>query len=277
MKLRRFLFVAAGIALSTTALASRYVPYTGSLQSFDVGTAQEGGIAGPANFSADFEAPNYALGSLEPQQGWSASGVDLPWQSVSNANPAGGAQHARYTFDNTVAAGTQRVSLGPGQGAQPAGNSLTNVKVNISNDQGASNSLIGQAPTQGFITWRVLFNLNDGFTAGTPGAIFVLDDPDLAGPAPLAFYATGITWVEGAYADLRVSVRQDASQIDYYYNGVLIYVGQIFAGTSTEQFGVVTNNRQLAGETMDIDDVSIVPEPATALLGLLGLALLRRR
>lgn len=277
MILRRFLFVATGIALSTTALASRYIPYTGSLRSFDLGTNEEGGVAGPANFSADFEAPNYALGSLEPQQGWGASGVNLPWQSVSNANPAGGAQHARFTFDNTVAAGTQRVFLGPGMGAQPAGNSLTNAKINISNDQGSSNSFLGQAPTQGFITWRVLFNLDDGFTAGTPGAIFVLDDPDLGGPAPLAFYATGVTWVEGAYADLRVSVRQDVGQIDYYYNGVRIYVGQIFAGTATEQIGGTTNNRQLADETYDVDDVSIVPEPATALLGLLGLAMLRRR
>lgn len=278
MSFRRFLFVAAGVALSTTALASRYIPYTGSLRSIDLGQSEEGGIAGPGNQSIDFEAPAYTTGVLEPQNGWLASGVNLPWNSVSTANPAGGAQHARVIFDTTVAAGTTRNLLGPNLGDQPdGGNSLTNVKVANSNDQGASVSVLGQAPTQGFLTWRVLFNLNDGFTAGTPGAIFVLDDPDLGGALPLAFYATGVTWNEGPYTDLRVSVRQDVGAIDYYYGGVLIYTSTIYAGTETQQFVVSSNNRQLTDETFDVDDIEIVPEPGTALLGLLGLAMLRRR
>lgn len=226
-------------------------------------------LRGPGNQFFDFEAPAYALGAIEPQNGWSASGVNLPYASVSNVNPAGGQQHLRIAFDSSVAAGISRNVLGPNSGALPVGPSSVSFDFAISGLGGANYRAIGQAPSQGFLSWRVEFDFEFG-------DIYVLDDLGLG----LQFVDTGSDFTPGTYMNMRVETDPGADSIRYFLDNNLIYTGVagVFAGTTVEQMVFASDNFQLEGETGDFDNVSVTPAPgALALLGLGGLAAARRR
>lgn len=265
-------FVAALAAISGSAMAQKPVEALTSA-AFRSG---EFGERTTTLLSTGFEAPGFATGSLEPQNGWSSSGTNLPWQQVSNANPFAGSQHLRMTFDASIGAGSQRLIFSPNLGAQPVQSTTTSLQVNISNDGGADYDVIGQAPSQGFATWRVRFSYSDQFGTG-PGEIFVLDDN---GEGALAFISTGTFWSKGSYKELKVVTNPATLTTDYYYGGSLFYSGTLFAGTTVEQLVFRTDNFQLGGETGDIDNINltIVPAPGVlALAGLGGLAAARRR
>lgn len=276
-------FVISAFALAAGATAMADIPFHGSLAAF----VEEGGgpvTRGPGLYSTGFEAAEgYAPGAIEPQAGWTASGVNLPWASVDTVNPNAGTQHLRLGFDTTVAAGTNRVVLGPNLGVVPPGPSISSADINISAAGGAAYTLLGQAPSQAFITWRVQFFANDAGTGAGVPIIGILDDPDLGGPAPLAFQVVDAVpggafdgWTAGSYQNLTAEVT--ATNILYYYAGNLIYTGQIYAGTAVEQIGALSDNRQVQ-DVGDIDNFSVaIPEPsAIALLALGGLAAFRRR
>jgi hypothetical protein len=235
-------------------------------------------VASASVFSTGFEVPDYATGVLEPQQGWSASGTNLPWASVSRLNPFAGQQHLRVVRDTTVSQGTGRLAFSPSFGVQPAGTYEVSMQINISNDQGADYSVIGQAPSQSLLTWRVLLSFSDALGTG-PGTIFVLDDLGTG----LGFVDTGDLWTPGVYKELKVVSDAVADTIEYYYGGSLIYtsVAGVFAGTSVEQVVIFNDNFQLGGETADFDNLSVtlIPEPASLglLAGLAPMALRRRR
>lgn len=280
--MRAILIPAFAAAAGATAMAD--IPFNGSLAAF---VEQGGGpvMRGPGVYSTGFEAADgFAPGPVEPQAGWTASGTNLPWASVDTANPAAGSQHLRVGFDTSVAAGTLRVSLGPNLGVVPAGPSISSADINISAAGGGSYTLIGQAPSQAFITFRVQFFANDGGSGAGVPVIGILDDPDLGGPQPLAFYladtdpnTTGTQgWTAGSYKNL--TVENNGTNLLYYYDGTLVYTGQIYAGTAVEQVGALSDNRQLQ-DVGDIDNFSVaIPEPsALALLALGGLAAFRRR
>lgn len=270
-----------GVLGSAAALASVSIPFDGSLSAFDMGGVSQ---RGPGNYGTGFEvADGFAVGPVEPQAGWTASGTNLPWASVSTANPATGSQHLRLSMDTTVPAGTTRVSLGPNLGALPSGTSVSNANIAISAAGGGAYTLLGQSPSEALITYRVQFFPNDGGSGAGVPVIGVLDDPDGAGPLALAFYladtdaAAGIQgWAAGGYHAFRAEVT--ATNILYYYDNVLMYTGAIYAGHRVEQIGALSSNTQV-GDTGDIDDFSVaVPEPTSlALLGLGALALRRRR
>lgn len=232
-------------------------------------------LRGPGNQSFDFEAPAYVVGPIEPQNGWSASGTNLPWASVSTANPAGGSQHLRLERDTTAAQPATRVALGPNAGPLPVGPSTVSFDFNISATGGADYDAVGQAPSQGFLTWRVKFFFGDQNADMVPGDILVLDDTGTG----LAFINTGAVYTPGTYMNMRVEADPGADSIRYFLNNTLIYTGVagIFAGTTVEQAGFVTDNFQ-DGDVGDFDNISIIPAPgALALLGLGGLAATRRR
>lgn len=244
----------------------------------------EGGVVrGPSNQSYDFEAPAFAVGSLEPQGNWLSSGVNLPWQTVSTANPAAGTQHVRTIFDTTAAAGVLRSVRTTGTGALPIGPSSVSLDFRISHNNGADYDIIGQAPTQGFLTWRVKLYFGDLDGDFASGEILVLDDADGPGPGTgFAYFSTGIEYTPGVYANLRVEANPGADTLLYFLNNALIYTSSVgvFAGTTIEQFVFLHDNFQntTVGESGDIDNVTIIPAPgAIALLGLGGLAAARRR
>jgi hypothetical protein len=208
--------------------------------------------------SSGFEAGDgFALGALEPQGGWTASGTNAPWASISNLNPFAGAQHLRLANDPAVAGGSARVFLSPPVVVAPLSPSQVKEMIYISNDGGADYDLIGQAPSQGFITWRVKFHYTD--LAGTgPGTIFILDDLG----AGLVFVDTGVLWAEGSYRELKVQFDPAAAEIRYFYDGVLIYTGSIYAGTAVEQVGGLHDNFQLANENAGVDGLIWIDTPS---------------
>lgn len=239
-----------------------------------------GALRGPAMYETGFEtAEGFTVGQISGQNGWTASvNANQASFNVNTANPFAGSQHLRIGFDDAVGAGSQRVILGPDMGPLTGGTSSTSVMVNISGDGGANYDVIGQAPSQALLAWRVRFNWNGG-AAGEPGEIFILDDPDGPGPGALAFVDTNVVWNVGVYTELRVETDSVANTINYYYGGNLIYsgVGGLFAANSVEQFVVVTDNWQNPGEVGDFDNLVIIPAPGSlALLGI-GLATAARR
>lgn len=207
--------------------------------------------------STGFEAPTYVLGPAEPQNGWTASGVNLAWNTISNLNPAQGTQHLRVIRDVTVAGGSTRVLLSPVTALPPNTPAQFRGLLYISNDGGSDHDLIGQAPNQGFITYRMKFSWSDDAGTG-PGTIYVLDDLG----AGLGFVNTGVTWTEGQYKEVKVQHDPAAGEIRYFYDGALIYTGTIFAGTSVEQVGMVTDNFQLAGEHAGLDEIQLLDTPS---------------
>ena len=109
-------------------------------------------------YATGFEAgQGFAVGSVESQNGYTATGVNQPWQTISTANPFSGSQHVRFVDNLSAGNGAGHVLLTPST-VQPA-NAPSQIKcmVNISNDGGADYDVIGQAPSQGFLSWRVKF------------------------------------------------------------------------------------------------------------------------
>jgi len=263
---------AASAALSTARFANPSVRTT-----FDGGGTVH--IDAASNFTGFEPGEGYVPGPIEPQQGWQATGTNLPWASVTTANPFAGAQNLRLIRDTTVGQGTDSFAVSPNLGAQPVGPQASSMMVNISNDNGADYLVAGQSLAQGSTTWEVVFFFSDLATGTQPGRILVTDDLG----SGLQFVDTGVTWNPGVYRQLRVETNPAANTIDYFYNGAHIYssVSGMWGATMTEQLVIDDDNFQLAGETGDFDNLSIadVPEP-TATLGIVaigGVALLPRR
>jgi len=211
-------------------------------------------------FGAGFEASEgFTIGDFDGQQNWTASGMDLPFASISNANPFTGSQHLRMVYDPTMTQGTTRIVLSPEQPTPPFTVNTVYIKVNISDDGGADYDIIGQAPSQGFLTWRVKFSWSDDTNTGS-GMIYVLDNVN----GGLVFVNTGVQWAHGIYKELRVDFTP--GEIRYYYDGALIYTGAVIAGSAVEQVGIVHDNWQLPNETADFDALSVqtLGEPPVA-------------
>jgi len=215
---------------------------------------------GPGTIITGFEAP-FVVGSMDNQQGWPTSGANLPWASISTAAPDNLLQHMRMIFDPSVAQNTQRLVFSPNLGVLPDAPHIFECRIKISNDGGADYWLNGQAPSQGFITWRVIFSF-EGATAGSPGTIIVVEN---AG-AGFAAIDTGVVWTENQYKTFRLEYTPNGQGL-YFYDGVLIYTdldtGNNAIGTRCEQLVFLHDNFQLTDELCDMDLLSLTPGTAT--------------
>jgi hypothetical protein len=213
-------------------------------------------------FGAGFESSEgFTLGSFDGQGGWAASGTSLPFASIAGANPFTGSQHLRMIHDSTLGQGAQRVALSPQQPTAANTASTVYMKIAISNDGGAEYDVVGQAPTQGSITWRVKFSWTDDTGAG-PGTIFILDNT----PTGLGYVSTHTQWAPGIYKELRVDFDAGGGVTRYYYDEALIYTGSHVSGTAVEQIAILHDNFQKPNETADFDALSVqtLGEPAVA-------------
>jgi hypothetical protein len=250
--------VASAQLLSTVRPTAEYIPSHGTPGAGDSITVSDG-----------FET--YAPGAINGQGGYTVFAANATAPVVSAANPAGGAQHLRIT--KGLGANT---SLN-GAFTQDFGNftfkdSIVSVDVNLSSTAGASAQIIAQAPGQALLTWRVIFDLG--------GSIFALDDADGVPGGALAFVNTGDTWTPGVYKNFRVELSTASNSLKYYYDGALIYTGSVgvFAANAVEQVILGSDNAYSVGQTLDFDNLNIVPAPGVAsLFAAAGLVGMRRR
>jgi hypothetical protein len=257
-----------------------------------------GGTRGVSNLVTGFEAADgFAPGPLEPQNGWGASGVNLPWANINTANPASGTQHLRVEFDATVANGTNRLARSPNinpDGSQVSAFTMSQ-DLNISGTGGSDYDLLPGRIVGPFFYFalRMKFYYYDYDIDGIPGDIFIADDLDGLGASAPVFVVTGAEHDPGVYRNVTIVADFNAAppaghgglgNVEYFYNGVSIYQGgrpfPASDGGGIQQWGIIHDNFQGFGYDTgaDVDNVSITPEPATlCLLVLGGVAAIRRR
>ncbi|MCG8407162.1 MAG: PEP-CTERM sorting domain-containing protein [Phycisphaerales bacterium] len=246
--------------------------------------------AGPGIYSTGFEAaagfvPGALPTGVAPEGAWTTNGAPND-ASISTLNPNGGAQHLRQSGDALFAQGTGLLSFSP-VFSTVFGASSISMDINISNTGGADYDLFVQAPGAGnaSVAARVKFFFGDNDADLIPGDIVVLGSDGIGG---LAFNDTGADYTPGVYHNLRLEIDPNAGPngtINYFLDNVLIHtdvvvnavVGDVAPG-AVDQIALLNDNFQLLGETVDYDNISVTPEPATlALLGFGAIAMIRRR
>ena len=251
--------------LATPAMAGVVKTYDVSANALlGLGSGAPRGL--PSTFGFE-PGEGFAVGPIGGQVGWTMFAASLAEGHVDTLNPFAGTQHLRISNDPAIAAGTLTGGFSPDEGPLAAGAYSLSVEIAISATGGADYDVVPQAPSQGFLSARVKFNVL--------GDILILDDPGLG----LAFIDSGTNWTAGAYKNLTIDLDAGANTIDYFYDGALIYssVAGVFAGTSFEQTVLLSDNFHI-GDTGDFDNLNVTPEPATlALIGFGALALIRRR
>lgn len=222
-----------------------------------------------------FEASEgFVVGPL-PQGGWVLGVGDAGYEVV--ATNKNGSVNSLFMTKNTAAGqGNQQLAFSPINTDGTRQSVCFDIKMDDA--AGADYNIIGQSPTQGFLTWQVDFSYT--------GNILVVG-PDTTGA--LGFRDTGVAWAQFQWKTFRVDVVNEQSRIDYFYDGNLIFQTPIFGGTINEQIVLVHDNFQdFAGNTsisggpigayLDNLEIKPIPSPgALALLGLGGLAMARRR
>jgi len=256
------------------------------------------GSRGVGTYGTGFEAAEgFGLGPVEPQNGWGSNGVNLPWSSVSDANPASGTQHLRLVKD-TVTSPTPASRLVRSPDISPGGALVSDINISMDlNISGSGGSDYDVCPgrIQGpyfYFSLYVKFYYYDYDLDGNSGEVFILDDLTGLGGGDNTFVlptdpndpTSALEYTEGAYANLTIDADFPGDSIDYYYGGVFIYNGnRPFGDTDgggVQQWGMRHDQFQGFGYDTgaDVDNLNITPEPATlCLLALGGLAALRKR
>jgi hypothetical protein len=243
-------------------------------------TGIEGGIAGAPIQSWVFEpapaVPAFALGPITGQNGWTAffgqatPGGNENTPRIGNTAPAlTGAQWVEIPVGPVPpgTTGTFNGPFGPAAPAQPAGQYTMTCKIRIPATGGASYNIIPQAPSQMFLTCRVVFFADDFDPDGTgpltgdgiSGDIVIQDDPDGPGPMILNFYDSNRDWTPNTTHTLRIEVNNTTDVIRYFLDNSLFYTGTVFAGSSIEQVVIPSDNFHNPGEIGRLDDIAFEP------------------
>ena len=193
----------------------------------DNGTMAPAAVSDATLLSTDFEisagySPGFNTGYCY-QNGWTAFSASSNEGQVSNLNPFSGNQHLRLANDPSLPVDTLVGCFSPIASPQVVGPAWMEVTVSISDLFGADYYVLVQSPSQGLITAYVNFDWL--------GNIWVADDLGSGGQ----WVNTGQAWNVGTPSFLRIQIDPVADQIDYYYDGALIYTGQIWAGSTFEQ------------------------------------------
>lgn len=241
--------------------------------------------------STGFESP-FVPGTLNAQQGWGVSTLSsVPVTSINvvNTTPIADAQSIRLVDTTTAANGSQIGAFSPVSVQSAPDASITSFKLRIDGvtpgaaTGGADYRISAQSPEQAFVTWRVNFSYL--------GTIQVTDYPGVGQTGTLGFQNTGATWTPGTTYDVSVAFLPSPTAVPgatgatgsivYSLNGVPIYTADsLVAGTKADQYVVLTDSWQVAGESGTFDNlvVGVVPEPTSlAALALGGMVLRRRR
>lgn len=267
-RLARWGAAVAGAAL----LASGASAGVGALAGVGPGATTPAWPRGATGFvGTGFEAgEGWVTGALNGQQAWAAS----PAFDVVPTNKNGSVNSLQVHKNPGAPQGTSQLAFSP----LNFDTMRTRVCFDFKMDDaaGANYSVIGQAPSQSLLTWRVEFDYG--------GHVYVVDR-DPAGQ--LAFVDTGLAWGRFTWDHFQIDVGEQA--IEYRRNGALFYTGARFGADANEQLVFRSDNYQdFAGNTsisggtiaayIDNIEVRAAPAPgACALLALGGLAATRRR
>ncbi|TVQ59413.1 MAG: hypothetical protein EA379_11230 [Phycisphaerales bacterium] len=263
-------FAVMAVAGAAVATAAPVKDYSVSVYSLDRGAfSPRTGFTGTG-----FEASEgYNLGNINGQNGWTVfsagAGAGNAVTDLQNKGRVLGMFKDTSVGPNSLRGGFSPTFKDPDAG-------IFNVDVKIDDDAGADYQIIGQAPSEGFLTFRVNF----AFT----GDILILDDQGLG----LQFINTGVSWAQNEWRNFEVRYNAAANTMDYFYGGSHIYtsVAGMFAGSRVEEVILAHDNFQDFGDGSFsggpaagyFDNVKLVPTPgAVALLGLAGMAAARRR
>lgn len=186
-------------------------------------------------FSSDFESPDYLLGDITGQQGWTTSTSN--W-NISDSNPNQGSQHLLLEIDNA----NTTIAFTPILPAMSYASNFSTSTAMISIPNGSSGSVefIPQNPSIGSVNTRVRFNEDR--------SIDVLD------AAASDFQSSGFS-IPLDYVQFTVIVNRTTLAMQVYLNSQLIYQGMAFA-PDIEQI-VFLRNEVIGSTTLSIDDVFI--------------------
>jgi hypothetical protein len=184
--------------------------------------------------STDFEisagiSPGFTTGYCY-QNSWTAFSTSSNQGQVSNINPFSGDQHLRLGYDSSVPRNNFIGCFSPVASPQVPGPAWMEVTVSISGRYGADYYVVVQSSSEDLITAYVNFDWL--------GNIWVADDLGSGG----VWVDTGQAWNIGTQTLLRIQIDPTANRIDYYYDGALIYIGQVWAGSTFEQVVLFHDN-----------------------------------
>ncbi len=221
------------------------------------------------SFTDNFEG--YAPGPLAGQGGWFA-GFDAN-MIVSSNNPISGNNSGRHVSDGSAFGGIEVNSpLFPGEFGVIAADIVIN--------GGGSLYQIGTGGGGGagtFFNTRVQFDLNGDITVGQVNAA----------QTAFEFIDSGANWVVGQ--QMNIGIGADAAGVlTVALNGATIFTGEVTQFNLTGVGGVIdqwfifagnegAGNEDGTGDTITFDNIAVPTPGAVALVGLAGLAGMRRR
>lgn len=185
----------------------------------------------------------FAIGDINGQNDW--FGQFGNW-TVEAINPASGGLHFQGLSDGFG----QSVAFSPnvGIGSDPV--SSMSMQVDLAGSD-VTWQLIPQSPTAGLIVTRVQFNPD-----GTASVLV----PDSIGNGMFVPIAAA---VPSGYFNLTIEAIRATSQFKVLFDGAEVFSGTGFAGDMEEL--VVLSLMEVAGPTLDIDDLAINDGPAVEL------------
>lgn len=206
-----------------------------------------GGVNSAA-YSTGFEAP-FTVGALNLQQGWSAR----TW-TVSDLQPANGAQHLRAVSLASPTTSTQALAISPTFAIGTAPYATISANINLSRlTNGATWRFNPQDPAAGLVTTILQFERST--TRNIQAITF-----DALGNG--TFVNTGAFWPIDTYFNFKAIVNRDTGALKLCMNGAQIYEdgsGNGTAGLNIANVAIsqATGTGQTANNTMLVDDLVV--------------------
>ncbi|WP_421879588.1 S8 family serine peptidase [Marinoscillum sp.] len=194
-----------------------------------------------ALYETDFE--DFTIGDVNGQNGW--FGQFGNW-TVESVNPASGSLHFQGLSDGFG----QSVAFSPnvGIGSDPVSSMTMKVSVTGSN---VTWQLVPQSPTAGLIVTRLQFNPDGSASVLVPDSLGNGVFEPIAAPVP------------SGYFEVTIEAVRATSAFTVSFNGTEVFSGEGFAGDMEEL--VILSLMEVAGPTLDIDDLAINDGPASSL------------